>query len=132
MLNQTTIKLSLFKKLNLSLVLLMSIVFLGACAPSQTIENNVIPTLFSVKRPSNTGQTLLLQGRYFGDGQNFQATDSYVILGADINGKGGVEVIPTAWSTTKLNVTIPENAGAGFVFVVVDGTKSNGLPANIQ
>ena len=132
MLNQTANNPSLLKKLSLTLVLLITSVLLASCAPSQTIENNIIPTLFSVKRPSNTGQTLLLQGRYFGDGQNFQSKKSYVILGADVNGNGGIEVIPTAWSTTKLNVTIPENAGAGFVFVVVDGAKSNGLPANIQ
>ncbi len=132
MLKQISNKQNLFKKLSISVVLLISIVLLGACAPSQTIENNIVPTLFSVTRPANTGQTLHLQGRYFGDGQNFQSKNSYVILGADVNGKGGIEVIPTAWSTTKLNVTIPENAGSGFVFVVVDGARSNGLPANIQ
>lgn len=110
----------------------ISVVAISACAPSQTIERNVVPTLFSITHPNNTGPMLYLQGRYFGDGKNFQSGNSYVILGADVNGRGGIQVTPTAWSTTKLSIAIPENAGAGFVFVVVDGAKSNGLPANIQ
>lgn len=125
-------KLINLKKAVIALLMIASIALLGACAPSQTIENNVVPTLFSVTRPANTGQMLHLQGRYFGDGKNFQSQNSYVILGADVNGKGGVQVTPTAWSTSKISVQIPANAGAGFVFVVIDGTKSNGLPANIQ
>jgi len=121
-----------FKTTIAALTLVVGIMLLGACAPSQTIENNVVPTLFSATRPANTGQMLHLQGRYFGDGNNFQGNNSYVIVGADVNGKGGVRVTPTAWSTSKLSVQIPANAGAGFVFVVVDGIRSNGLPANIQ
>ena len=122
-------------KASLKMIMLLAILFtatvlISSCAPAQKIDNNVVPTLYSVTRPADAGSMLLVQGRYYGDGQNFQ--DSYVILGADVNGNGGVRVIPTAWSTTMLTVPIPENAGAGFVFVVIDGIKSNGLPANIQ
>ncbi len=112
---------------SLTLVLL----FLAACAPQATIENNVQPTLFSATAPTTMGGELVLQGRYFGDGQGGKPKGSYVILGADINGDGGGRINPTSWSPSRITLTVPEGAGYGFVFVVVDGVKSNGLPTNL-
>jgi hypothetical protein len=102
---------------------------LAACAPKLTIENTVIPTLFSAKVE---GSTVQLQGRYFGDGMSGASEDSYVLLGADVNGDNGVAVRASSWSTTRIEATIPAGAGFGFVFVVVDGAKSNGLALNTQ
>jgi hypothetical protein len=105
------------------------VLFLAACAPKLTIENTVVPTLFSAKVADGTVQ---LQGRYFGDGMGGASENSYVLLGADVNGDGGVAVRANSWSTTNIEASIPEGAGFGFVFVVVDGAKSNGLPLNVQ
>jgi hypothetical protein len=102
---------------------------LAACAPSITIENTVVPQLFSAKAD---GDTVQLQGRYWGDGMSGASENSYVLMGADVNGDGGVAVRANSWSTTRIEASIPANAGFGFVFVVVDGTKSNGLPLNTK
>ncbi len=111
------------------LVLSLVILGLSSCAPRAAIENNVQPTIFSIKV---VGNTLNIQGRYFDDGMNGQAQDSYVIVGGDVNGFGGKTVKPTSWSGRKIQVAIPEGAQSGFVFVVVKGIRSNGLPANIK
>ena len=103
---------------------------LASCAPQTSIETNVQPTLFSATAPGVVGGELSLQGRYFGDGQG-GGGDSYVILGADISGENGGRIKPTTWEPSKITLTVPENAGYGFVFVVVDGVKSNGLPTNL-
>lgn len=113
------------KKFSLFALLLM---LLSACAPKLTIENTVVPQLFSAKVD---GDTVKLQGRYWGDGMSGGSESSYVLLGADVNGDGGVAVRANSWSTTRIEASIPENAGFGFVFVVVDGAKSNGLPLNV-
>lgn len=110
-------------------VLALLLLLLSACAPSITIENTVVPQLFSAKVDDNV---VKLQGRYWGDGANGGSEASYVLLGADVNGDGGVAVRANSWSTTRIEASIPENAGFGFVFVVVDGTKSNGLPLNVR
>jgi hypothetical protein len=112
----------------ISLIALL-VLLLAACAPSITIENTVVPQLFSAKVD---GDTVKLQGRYWGDGMNGGSESSYVLLGADVNGDGGVAVRANSWSTTRIEASIPENAGFGFVFVVVGGTKSNGLPLNVR
>ena len=109
---------------------LVSIFVLSACDPAVRIENNVLPTLYSVSAPQEDTQPLVLQGRYFGDGG--ERAESYVILGADISGEDGVRVNPTDWSPKRISVDVPEGAGAGYVFVVVRGVRSNGLPANIR
>lgn len=105
--------------------------FLAACAPQTSVETNVQPTLFSVTTPSDVGGELVLQGRYFGDGQGGRPQGSYVLLGADINGDGGGRISPASWTPSRITLTLPEGAGYGFVFVVVDGVRSNGLPANL-
>ncbi len=111
------------------LVLSLVILGLSSCAPRAAIENNVQPSIFSLKV---VGNTLNIQGRYFDDGMSGQAQDSYVIIGGDVNGFGGVTVKPTSWSGRRIKVTVPDGAQSGFVFVVVKGIRSNGLPANIQ
>jgi hypothetical protein len=110
-------------------ILALLLVLLSACAPSITIENTVVPQLFSAKID---GDIVKLQGRYWGDGASGASEASYVLLGADVNGDGGVAVRANSWSTTRIEASVPANAGFGFVFVVVDGTKSNGLPLNVR
>ena len=56
---------------------------LAACTPSITVENQVLPSLYSVTVPETVGETLVLQGRYFGDGASGALAESYVIVGAD-------------------------------------------------
>lgn len=102
---------------------------LAACAPQTRVQTNVQPTLFSASAPGVVGGELVLQGRYFGDGRGGRG--SYVILGADINGEGGGQLRAASWSPSKITLQVPRNVGYGFVFVVVDGVKSNGLPANL-
>ena len=104
---------------------------LGACSPAINIQNNVLPTLISVSVPQGDESDALLQGRYFGDGFSGGAAESYVIVGADISGNGGVVVPASSWSATRIVVPVPEGAGSGYVFVVSRGVMSNGLPANL-
>ena len=104
---------------------------LAACTPSITIENQVLPSLYSVTVPETGEETLILQGRYFGDGFGGAAAESYVIVSADVQGDGGLRLNADSWSPSRIELGIPEGAGSGFVFVVVDGVRSNGLPANL-
>jgi hypothetical protein len=117
------------KRLALAFAVL-SLLFV-ACQPTLEIQNNVLPTLYSVTVPAERSGTVLLQGRYFGDGADGAAENSYVILGADVSGQGGVRVRANSWSPSRIEVPIPEGAGSGFVFVVVRGQRSNGLSANL-
>ena len=103
---------------------------LAACAPQAGFQTNVQPTLISVTAPGEFGGELLLQGRYFGDGQGGEG-DSYVVLGADISGEGGGRLRAASWSPSRITLNVPRGAGYGYVFVVVDGVRSNGLPANL-
>ena len=118
-------------------ILFASIAFLAACAPQTTIQNRVTPTLISVTVPQGDVGPVVLQGRYFGDGEEGEALTeegeaaSYVIVGANIDGTDGVIVEPGLWTPTRITFAVPDNAGYGFVFVVVDGVMSNGLPANL-
>lgn len=112
-------------------LLLISLLFLGACAPQLSVENNVLPTLISVTAPDNRDSTVLIQGRYFGDGELGAASDSYVLLGADVFGNGGVAVRANNWTNNRIEVSVPAEAGSGFVFVFVRGNRSNGLPASL-
>ncbi len=107
------------------------LLLLAACAPTVSIENQVLPTLYSVTAPQTRDAPVVLQGRYFGDGLLGQAADSYVLLGADVAGRGGVRVNALSWSPSRIEVGIPDGAGSGFIFVMVDGVRSNGLPANL-
>ncbi len=111
--------------------LTLALLFLAACTPQASVETNVQPTLFSVTAPGEVGGQLVLQGRYFGDGTGGNVKGSYVVLGADISGDGGGKISPASWTPSKITLTVPEGAGYGFIFVVVDGVRSNGLPANL-
>ncbi len=108
------------------------VLFLSACAPKAELSTEIKPTLLSVTVPQTADGDLVLQGRYFGDGQRGAGEESYVILGADISGKGGVRVVPDTWSPSKIVINnVPSDAGFGYAYVVVDGTASNSLPANL-
>ena len=109
--------------------LLLGLLVLAACAPQTSVETNVQPTIFSITAPGEVGGELVLQGRYLGDGQG--GNNSYVVLGADINGDGGGRIKTTSWSPSRITLDVPKNAGYGFAFVYVDGVKSNGLPTNL-
>ncbi len=103
----------------------------SACAPQTTVRSDVIPTLISVTVPAEPGGNVVLQGRYFGDGFGGGADDSFVLVGANMNGEGGVQAQVTTWSPTRIEFVAPERSGSGFVFVVVGGVRSNGLPASL-
>jgi len=104
---------------------------LAACAPTAHVDTNVVPTLIAVTPPQTAGGTMVLQGRYFGDGKGGQAAGSYVLVGADMNHNGGVKIMPTSWTNDRIEFPEPTNAGFGYVFVYVHGVPSNGLPANL-
>jgi hypothetical protein len=95
------------------------------------VDTNVVPTLISVTPPQTAGGNVVLQGRYFGDGHGGQAGNSYVLVGADMNGNGGIKVTPTVWTPDRIEFPEPTNAGYGWVFVIVHGVRSGGLPANL-
>lgn len=113
-------------------ILLSSMLLLTACAPQSTVQNTVNPTLISVTVPPSGSGVVLLQGRYFGDGQGGDAAESYVLVGAKADGTQGVRVEPGNWTPSRIEFAMPNNAGYGFVFVVVDGVMSNGMPANLK
>lgn len=119
------------KRFALILSLGVFVVYLSACTPTITVENQVLPTLYSVTSPQTRANTVVLQGRYFGDGFEGQSDSSYVLLGADVQGNGGVRVRAASWTPSRIEVGIPEGAGSGFVFVFVDGVRSNGLPTSL-
>lgn len=108
---------------------MLVMVALTACTPQTSIENNVIPQLVSAKVEENS---VMLQGRYFGDGQAGASEASYVILGGDVNCENGLAVRASSWSPSRVEVGIPDGAGYGFTCVVVDGVKSNALPINLR
>jgi len=41
-------------------------------------------------------------------------------------------VDPSSWTPSRIEFSVPDGAGYGFVYVVVDGVRSNGLPANLR
>ncbi|MEM7738533.1 MAG: hypothetical protein AAF267_22380, partial [Deinococcota bacterium] len=115
----------------------LTVALLSACQPSaglsNQVANNVLPTLISTTTPQEEGDPLVLQGRYFGDGFAGEGRDSYVIIGAQADGSGGFRVNPRPenWAPNRIVFGVPEGVGYGFVFVVVDGVRSNGLPVSI-
>lgn len=93
-------------------------------------DDHVLPTLVSISIDDVAGQ-VTLQERYFGDGFQGQSENSFIIVGADINGRGGARVEANAWDASRIIFNLPQGAGSGFVFVVVDGVRSNGIPGNL-
>lgn len=115
----------------LAIVVVALALWLGACAPATTVENNVQPTVIAVSGcgAGSCPDTLVVQGRYLGDGAGGE--NSYLLVGADINGYGGFAVDTTLWTPTRIEAPMPQDAGYGYVFVVVDGVRSMGMPANL-
>ncbi len=103
----------------------LAALLLAACAPSAQVALNVVPTIISV---SKSGTDVLLQGRYFGGG----GEGSYVLVSADVDGEGGVQVTASSWSPNRIVFTAPSGLPAGFVFVVVGDVMSTGLPADLN
>lgn len=102
---------------------------LTACAPSAgDVERNVTPTIISAK-VQDGGDTLVIQGRYFGDGAGGER--SYVLLGANVAGNGGVRGEVVSWTAERVVVRVPDNVGYGFAYVVVAGVRSSGIPVNL-
>lgn len=120
------------KRLWIVLISLL-IMLISACDTPVQVQNNVLPTLVSVTAPLSLEESdlVVLQGRYFGDGLTGEAENSYVRLGADIAGQGGVLVRALEWSPSRIVVRAPDGAGSGYAFVYVRGVRSNGLPANL-
>jgi hypothetical protein len=114
------------------MIVTMCLGLLTACSPARvTIENNVTPQLLSIKVPLQRPGIVLIQGRYLTDGFSGDDPSSYVIVGADISGAGGLRLIPETWTDSFIAFSAPEGAGSGFVYVVVRGQRSNGLPASM-
>lgn len=113
----------------LALVVGLFLLVLSACAPQPQVENNVVPTLVSA---SIKGDNVILQGRYFGDGQGGENARSYVMFGANYSGAGGVRATVLSWSNNRIEVSAPSGAGYGYAFVFVEGLRSNGLPVNLN
>lgn len=113
------------------IVPLLAVALFG-CAPPSVVESNVVPTLISVIVPEEPGGTVSLNGRYLSDGQAGAAEDSYVVVGADSSCRNGVEVNDTqTWTNQRIEFAAPEGVGSGFVCVVVAGTTSTSLPADL-
>jgi hypothetical protein len=113
----------------LALVIGLFLLVLSACAPQPQVENNVVPTLVSA---TVKGDNVILQGRYFGDGQGGENAGSYVLLGANYSGAGGVRAEVLSWTAHRIEVRAPKGAGYGYAFVFVDRIRSNGLPVNLN
>jgi hypothetical protein len=103
----------------------LAALLLAACAPSAQVATNVVPTLISVNA---SGGEVVLQGRWFGGGHE----GSHVVVAANVDGDDGTMVDVTSWSPTRIVFQAPDGLAAGFVFVVVDGIASNGLPADLN
>lgn len=112
---------------------LLALLALVACAPRSAVVNNVVPTLISVQLPEDgDGDEIVLQGRYFGDGQGGESSDSYVVIGARSDCTGGVEVDADSWSANRITFRDPGGVGSGFVCVVAANSVSNGLPLDLN
>lgn len=99
-------------------------IMLAACAPTSHVANNVVPTLISASPPNAAGD-VVLQGRYFGGGDN-----GYVLVGADVLGDGGTKVATSSWTPNRIIFNAPAGSGPGFV--IVADILSNGLPVDLR
>jgi hypothetical protein len=102
----------------------LALLLLAACAPTLTVQDNILPTLVSVTVRQDV---VVLQGRYFGA----PGETSYVVIGADSSGQGGFRIPDVReWNSNRIVVGAPSGVGIGFALVVVDGVRSNVLPIN--
>lgn len=111
------------------LALSLALLLLGACAPGTDVESNVQPTVISVCGPPTCADSLVIQGRNFGDGAG--GANTYVVAGADVAGRGGVRVPITSWAPNRIVTELPTDAGYGYLFVIVSGVRSSGLPVSL-
>lgn len=111
---------------------LVAVAALTACAPPAAVENNVVPTLISIQLPEDPQEEIVLVGRYFGDGQTGGSEDSYLVVGAQSDCTGGVQVQGDDWSANRITFRDPGGVGSGFVCVVAGGSVSNPLPADLN
>ena len=109
-------------------VLLPLLLVLAACAPqAQTVANTVMPQIFNLKP---YGNTLLIQGRYLGNGTGGYEAGNFVLVGADMMGTGGRAYQPDSWTNSRIEVTIAANDPGRTVFVSVGGQLTNVLTIN--
>ncbi|HZR27621.1 MAG TPA: IPT/TIG domain-containing protein [Terriglobales bacterium] len=64
-------------------------------------------------------------------GSNFGATQGLSTVTFSSTTYGAVQAPVTAWSDTSINVTVPDGAATGVVFVTVNGTPSNTVPFTV-
>lgn len=113
------------KPLRLLSLFLLAGLLLAGCAPqARTVANSVMPQIFNARYAD--GQ-LHLQGRYLGHGSGGIDAGHYVLLGADVDGTGGLAYEATSWSDSRVTVSVPADAPTGNVFVVAGGQRSNQL-----
>ncbi|HLR46625.1 MAG TPA: hypothetical protein VK092_05645 [Deinococcales bacterium] len=111
-------------RLLVPLLFLLSV--LAACAPQQqTVATNVLPTIFSVRTDD---ADILIQGRYFGTGEDGVSGGNYVEIGADLTGEGGTAYEADDWTDKRIRLALPDNVASGSVRVFVNGQPSNVLP----
>lgn len=108
--------------------ILGALVLLAACAPqTATVANTTLPHIFSVR---TDGDRISIQGRYLGDGAGGIDAGNYVLLATNANAEGGLIYPTTSWSSNRIELVVPASVNARHIFVVVDGTRSNGLIVN--
>lgn len=104
---------------------LLAALLLGACAPqARTVATSVLPQIFQV---STDGDQVVIRGRYLGSGQGGYEAGNYVLIGADIDGTGGLAFTASSWSNNRIEVTIPAANQTGLIHVRVNGDLSNNL-----
>ncbi len=111
----------------LAITAALVIMFVAACAPQvNNVSDTVLPQLFNVRVDPEDNTRISLQGRYFGP----ESETSHVLVGADMNRNGGVVHPVVSWTGNRIELRVSRDLSLGYIFVIVDGTPSNGLPAN--
>ena len=107
---------------------LLAVFLLGACAPqTQTVATSVLPQIFQI---STDDDQVVIRGRYLGAGQGGHDSGNYVLIGADVNGVGGLAYTASDWSNNRIVVTVPVTGQSGLIHVSVNGHLSNNLTIN--
>lgn len=107
---------------------LLAALLLGACAPkATTVATSVLPQIFQV---STDGDQIVIRGRYLGTGQGGIDAGNFVLIGADVDGTGGLAYTASNWSNNRIEVTVPAAGQSGLIHVSVNGQLSNNLTVN--
>ncbi len=107
---------------------LLAMFVLGACAPqAQTVATSVLPQIFQI---STDGDQVVIRGRYLGSGQGGYEAGNFVLIGADVQGQGGLAYTASEWASNRIVVTVPVAAQSGLIHVSVNGHLSNNLTIN--